>query len=286
MRRYGLEAPAHGRPHKGAHSGRTNRRLSGRPPLHLGLGAILVSHGARVVLGVSFGVRVEATLLHEIYLLLSHLLHILVRLLERCSSSLGLLEYFSRFLQEHFVFLHLLLISPRIQRIQMLKLAHILPLLLVLHLELLLPDGVLLLLTHPRLGVVASEHPPLLLDLLLRLIPHLPLDRQAQEADRVRYQVLLDPQVQRRVRRERGRVVDLEEPGFGVFVQEDVEAEDLEAQAVLQVVWLRCPVGVGQGWLSCYQSLQNDILDALPYFFGGNHGLALFEEVFAVVYGA
>jgi hypothetical protein len=58
-----------------------------------------------------------------------------------------------------------------------LELPHILPLLFVLHRELLLPNGVLLFGAHPRLSVVPSEHPPLLLDLLLRLVPHLPLHR-------------------------------------------------------------------------------------------------------------
>jgi len=81
-------------------------------------------------------------------------------------------------------------------------------------------------------------------------------------------------------------VVNLEEPGLRVLVQEDVEAQDLETQTVLQVVRFRCSICMRQRWLSCYQSLQDDILDALPYFLGGDHGLPLFKEMFPVVYGA
>ena len=78
-------------------------------------------------------------------------------------------------------------------------------------------------------------------------------------------------------------MVDLEQPGLRVLVQEDVEAENLETQAVLQVVWLRRPVGVRQARLGRDQSLQNNVLDRLPYILGGHHGLTLLQEMLAVV---
>ena len=165
----------------------------------------------------------------------------------------------------------------------MLELSHVLPLLLVLEELLLLPDGVLLLLAHPRLRVVAREHPPLLLDLLLRLIPHLPFHREPQEPDGVRNQVLLDAEVEGGVGREGGRVVDLEEPGLRVLVEEDVEAEDLEAQGVLHVVGLGRPVGVGERGLGCDEGLQDDVFDTRPDLLRGDHGLAFFQEVLAVI---
>jgi hypothetical protein len=56
-------------------------------------------------------------------------------------------------------------------------------------------------------------------------------------------------------------VVDLEQPGLRVLVQEDVEAENLETQAVLQVVWLRRPVGMRQARLGRDQRFQNNVLD-------------------------
>jgi len=58
----------------------------------------------------------------------------------------------------------------------MLKLAHVLSFLLVLELLLLLPDRILLFLTHSRLSIIPSKHSPLLFDLLLSLIPHLPFN--------------------------------------------------------------------------------------------------------------
>ncbi len=96
----------------------------------------------------------------------------------------------------------------------MLELPHILPLLLVLNSEFLLSDGVLLFRTHTCLRIVPGEHSPLLLDFFLRLVPHLPLNREPQQPYSVGNQVFLDPLVKWGVRRERGRVVNLEEPGL------------------------------------------------------------------------
>ena len=48
----------------------------------------------------------------------------------------------------------------------------------------------------------------------------------------------LDVEVERGVGAEAGRVVDLQQPGLGVPVDEDVEAEDLEADVVVVVVRL------------------------------------------------
>jgi hypothetical protein len=38
-----------------------------------------------------------------------------------------------------------------------------------------------------------------------------------------------------------------------------------------------------QAGLSCYQRLQYDVLDRLPDLLRGHHGLALFQEMLAVV---
>ena len=48
----------------------------------------------------------------------------------------------------------------------------------------------------------------------------------------------LDVEVERGVGAEAGRVVDLQQPGLGVPVDEDVEAEDLEADVVFIVLRL------------------------------------------------
>ena len=81
-------------------------------------------------------------------------------------------------------------------------------------------------------------------------------------------------------------MVDLEQPGLRILVQEDVEAKDLEAQTVLQVIWLRCSVGMRQAGLGCDERLQYDILDRLPDLLRGDHGLTLLQEMLAVVYRA
>ena len=120
----------------------------------------------------------KTSLLEEVDLFLRHFLHFLIRLFERCTSRLGFVKNLFGSLQKHIVFLDLVFVSTRIQWVQMLKLSHALPLLFVLDGELLLSDGIFLLLTHSSLSVVPGEHPSLLFYLLLSLVTHLPLDRE------------------------------------------------------------------------------------------------------------
>ena len=200
-----LKAPAHCGTHESSHRCGANRSL-----LRLGCCRLCTISGQ--VLGVTqvaLRVRMETTLLEEVNLFLCHLLHILIRLLKRGPSCLSLFKDLPRFLQEQFVFLNFLLVCSGIRRIKMLKLTHILPFNLVLHLELFLPDGFLLFSAHARLSIIPREHSPLLLYLLLCLIPHLSLDWKAQQSDSISDEVFLNSEVKWRVGREGGRVVDL-----------------------------------------------------------------------------
>jgi hypothetical protein len=99
----------------------------------------------------------------------------------------------------------------------------------------------LLLLIH--LGL-ADEHSLLLLEPLLLDVLILPLPREVQHRDGIRYQVLLDVEVKGRICRETGRLIHLQKPGFRFGIDEDVETEDLEAHGVLQVVGFRAALEV------------------------------------------
>ena len=135
----------------------------------------------------------------------------------------------------------------------------------VLNLKLLLPMLLLLLLVH--LGL-ADEHTLLLLEPFLLDVLILPLPREVQHRDCVRYQVLLDVEVEGRICRETGRLIHLQEPGFRFGIDEDVETEDLEAHGVLQVVGFRAPLEVRDVRLPGNQCFHNDILDVCPNLLG------------------
>ena len=91
----------------------------------------------------------------------------------------------------------------------------------------------LLLLVH--LGL-ADEHSLLLLEPLLLDILILPLPREVQHLDGIRYQILLDVEVKGRICGKTGRLIHLQQPCLRFGINKDVEAKDLEAHGVLQVV--------------------------------------------------
>lgn len=53
-------------------------------------------------------------------------------------------------------------------------------------------------------------------------------------------------------------MVDLYQPWLQLVVQHDVESKNLKAHAVVDVIWLRCPVVVGHYGLRRAESLYND----------------------------
>ena len=58
-------------------------------------------------------------------------------------------------------------------------------------------------------------------------------------------------------------MIDLKKPGLQVRVQQNIEAQDLEAKLVLNVVWLARPVQMSNSRLSC-----NQRLDYYIFYFG------------------
>ena len=50
--------------------------------------------------------------------------------------------------------------------------------------------------------------------------------------------------IQWRVRHEARRLIDLDQPWFGFLIEEDVDAEDLEAELVLEVLRFCCSLDV------------------------------------------
>jgi hypothetical protein len=104
---------------------------------------------------------------------------------------------------------------------------------------------------------------PLLLDVLI-----LPLPREIQHRDGIRYQILLDVEVEGRICGETGRLIHLQEPGFRFGINKDVETEDLEAHGVLQVVGFRAALEVRDVRLPGNQCFHYDILDISPNLLG------------------
>jgi hypothetical protein len=83
---------------------------------------------------------------------------------------------------------------------------------------------------------LSRHHPILDFFVPLRLHLLLPLIVDIEDIERICNQAFLDVAVERSVGCEAGRVVDLEEVGIEFVVDHDVEAQDLEAHIVGEVV--------------------------------------------------
>ena len=70
--------------------------------------------------------------------------------------------------------------------------------------------------------------------------------------------------IQRRVRHEARRLIDLDQPWFGFLIEEDVDAEDLEAKLVLEVLRLRRPLDVFDLFAARNYRLHRQLLELLP----------------------
>ena len=53
-------------------------------------------------------------------------------------------------------------------------------------------------------------------------------------------------------------MIDLQDPWFELLIEEDVEAKDLEAHRVLDIIWLAGTVSVSQLWLNSADSLDDN----------------------------
>ena len=73
--------------------------------------------------------------------------------------------------------------------------------------------------------------------------------------------------IQRRVRHEARRLIDLDQPWFGFLIEEDVDAEDLEAKLVLEVLRLRCPLDVSDLVTARNNRFHRQLLELLPALF-------------------
>ena len=76
--------------------------------------------------------------------------------------------------------------------------------------------------------------------------------------------------IQRRVRHEARRLIDLDQPRFGFLIEEDVDAEDLEAKLVLEVLRLRCPLDVSDLVTARNNRLHRQLLELLPALLGAD----------------
>ena len=76
--------------------------------------------------------------------------------------------------------------------------------------------------------------------------------------------------IQRRVRHEARRLIDLDQPRFGFLIEEDVDAEDLEAKLVLKVLRLRCLLDVSDLVTARNNRLHRQLLELLPALLGAD----------------
>ena len=108
----------------------------------------------------------------------------------------------------------------------------------------------------------------LLVHFLELAVPNYPIQvflavslRHAQNLEGVLDHRLLDPVIEPAVRLEGGRLVDLEEPRFGVSVDEHVEAEHFKAHVKRAIVRLAGAIIVQKVGLARYERLYDQICD-------------------------
>jgi len=90
--------------------------------------------------------------------------------------------------------------------------------------------------------------------------------RYTKEPNGIPDQLTLDFFIEWAVRREAGAVVDFEEVRLAFVVQHDIEAEDLKAHRVLEVVYLTGAHSIGNLWLPSDKRLHNNVFDTLHQF--------------------
>lgn len=123
--------------------------------------------------------------------------------------------------------------------------------------------SLLLSLLGSQLDFLASEH-ALLHDRLIMLDPLLlALSTKIEQVQSVSDQLRLDALIEARVSLEAGRLVHLDEPRFAILINQHIEAQDLEAQLVLQIIWLTRLVQMGQTGLRHNQRLYDNFVDLL-----------------------
>ena len=138
-----------------------------------------------------------------------------------------------RTLQELLVLRHLFLILTGVDHLELTQIGFFK---FVTLLGYLVQTGLLLLLG--KLDFLTSEH-AFLHDLLVLSDPTiLPLGAQVEQVDCIGDQERLDALVQARFCFETGRLIYLDQPGLAVFIDEDVEAQYLEAELVFVVLGL------------------------------------------------
>ena len=77
--------------------------------------------------------------------------------------------------------------------------------------------------------------------------------------------------IQWRVRHETWRLVNLYEPRFSLFVEKDVDSEDLKAQLVLYVLRFRCFLDVRNVVVPGDHCFNGKFFEELPAFLTRNH---------------
>lgn len=87
----------------------------------------------------------------------------------------------------------------------------------------------------------------------------------------VSYYVLFNVIIQRRIGAKTRTMVDLQKPGLCEIVQVYVEAKNLEAERILQILRFGGSVKVVHLMNSSKQCLDADLLDFRPHFLGGEH---------------
>ena len=95
----------------------------------------------------------------------------------------------------------------------------------------------------------------------------------------VPYQVEFDAFIKWTICAETGQVVDLNEPRLQLLIYHDVHAEDLEADRVLQIIWLARAVCMRQSWLDRDARLHANVLNLVHHVFSAEVGLRLLHVV-------
>ena len=84
---------------------------------------------------------------------------------------------------------------------------------------------------------------------------------EVEEPESVLHQPSLQSVIECAICGEAWRLVDLYQGGFKVLVKDHIKAKDLEAQLILEVIWLALPISVIQRMLTCNYGFDDQIFN-------------------------
>ena len=94
-----------------------------------------------------------------------------------------------------------------------------------------------------------------------------PFNTQVEKCDAVMDDPLLDLVVERTISLERGHLIDFDERWLELVIDHNVKAQDLEAHAIFNVIWLARAVQMEYMRLRQAQCFDNDLIDLILHLF-------------------